>query len=341
MTLCASRMSRRRTVLLALAMALAGDAGAQTSSGLSPVAYTRPEALTDALLAAQPIPRALDGTPDPNGRIVSMCIGMSNARDYCQAQIRLLKYDAEFQPVVWPTYRFHKAAQSGHTAQEWADPNDSVWSYAVSSLENAGASVYQVQHVHAYMTQAFPETHGVMTVGQVQAIVRNAKAWFPNVRVVEFSGIQWNNTTTGRAPVWSLHGDDALLASLVGSVDDVLVEYTQVYADGDVPNLQVASPRFPDGLTWVVGDWEADRVHPTLAGADKMAATVIDRWRRDPAKAWLWIDGGNAPAPAPIETAGPFDATVEREGTLCRVVLASLSAIVRADLAVCEAAGLR
>lgn len=316
---------------------------AQTFSGLPPATYSRPLALTDALLAGQPVPRAVDGTPDPNGRMVSVCIGMSNAVEYCKRQEKLLSDDPEYSAVTDTRFLFVRAAKPGHTAAEWSDPNEEQWALTVSAVEYFGATAAQVGHLHAYMTQAFPaERGGVMEASDIIAIVQNAKARFPNLSVMEFSSIQWTGTSTdGRAPVESVHGDDALLASMVGSIAGVVVEYTQVYADGDQPNAQTASPRFPAGLTWVAGDWVEDGVHPSADGAWKMGTSVIDRWRQDVAKPWMWVDRDSGPTTPPVvQSAGPFDAVVEREGLACRVVIGALSVIVPASLSVCDAAGL-
>lgn len=273
------------------AFVLSNEEPADPGTGNEPAIYSRASGLTDDLLDVLPdmVPRASDGTPDAGGRMYVVGIGMSNARDYHGYYTNLFN-SGDYLSLKAAGFRFYRASQSGHVASDWANPAENAWSQAVTGIINNGGTAAQVLHVDAFMTQSFPDTDGVMTATQVQAIVQNAKATFPNLVTMDFHSIAYTGwSTDGRAPLYSVVSDDALLATQVGLIHGVLVDYLQVYAEGETYNDQHTTTAFPDGIRWMQAtDFESDFVHPSATGAEKMARWVLSRWYEDPVKAWMW-----------------------------------------------------
>lgn len=260
-------------------------------TGFAPATYSRSSTLTDDLLAVLPdmVPRASDGTPDAGGRMYMVGIGMSNARDYHGIYTNLLN-SGDYLSLKATGFRFYRASQSGHVASDWANPLENAWSQAVTGIINNGGTAAQVLHVDTFMTQSFPDTDGVMTATQCQAIVANAKATFPNLLRLTWHSIAYTGwSTDGRAPLYSVHSDDALLATQVGLIHGVLCDYEQVYSEGETYNNQRTSAESPDGIRWLqASDFEADFVHPSTAGATKMARFIFSCWLDDPTMVWAF-----------------------------------------------------
>lgn len=260
-------------------------------SGFEPETYSRASTLTDDLTDVLPdmVPRASDGTPNSGGRMYVVGIGMSNARDYHGYYTNLFN-SGDYLSLKAAGFRFYRASQSGHVASDWANPAENAWSQAVTGIITNGGTAAQVLHVDAFMTQSFPDTDGVMTATQCQAIVANAKATFPNLVSLDWHSIAYTGwSSDGRAPLYSVHSDDALLATQVGLIHGVLCDYVQCYAEGETYNAQHTTAAYPSGIRWLEAtDYEADFVHPSAAGAEKMARWVLSRWYEDPVKAWMW-----------------------------------------------------
>lgn len=269
-----------------------------------PATYSRSGGLTSSLDAAQSslVPRDSSGTPDAGGYMTVLGLGMSSAKTHWD-RLKVLWRD----PSSWNTAKhtqlvYQRGADSGYVADNWANPDDECWTQAISRLGSnyISTTVNQVVHVHIMLTQSWPNDSGwqdgsivspigVMTSSQVTQIVTNAKAKFPNLVSLDLHSHAWTGlSTTEQAPVDVVHGDDALLATMPGTIAGVLVDYLQVYAQGDTFNAQHTTPEYASGFNSPATDYVSDGIHPSVAGADRMAQWVLSRWLADPVKAWMW-----------------------------------------------------
>lgn len=256
-----------------------------TSIGFAPSNYVRSAAYTYVGLKAKAgiVRRDALGQPSATGRIALLVLGMSNAKIVGDRQQWL--HDAD--PDKFPGSQIVNGAVNGQTASDWADPNDPAWREAAEAVATHGLSAQQVQAVHFTLTQKEPLTYGPMTKEQVRDIVSNVLEKYPRVRVIMLSGIAYTGYSTeiNRAPEPFVHDDSILLASVVVAGGfPVFVDFTDVWADGVLRN-----PR--TGLYYVCGDFADDGIHPSMQGRNKIAASILARWKRDPVfTGWLFSD---------------------------------------------------
>lgn len=205
------------------------------------------------------------GEPDPKGRVCVVLFGMSNAKAYQDPIGNLHKRDPQKAPGI----KFVEAAKGGHTAREWSDPANDVWLHAQLRAAKAKCAPSQIQAMQFYMTQSYPATYGVMTEAQLLAIVANAKALWPNLRLGYMAGLpstRWSDNPLlkakdrDRAPEWSVNADSHLMASIVESAPfAVPMVFLDHWSDAEIPNpltgaVETCARKLTDG------------VHPTVDG---------------------------------------------------------------------------
>jgi hypothetical protein len=262
---------------------------------LEPSTYFRSAAKLDALLNAVALIEPLDasGTPSETGKVCELLIGMSNAQDYGSA----LESWLEKEPYKSPRYVYVNGAKPNMTATEWANPAHGAWTHAANKLAGHGCAPPQVQVAHVVMTQREPATNGGMTDAQMRAIVANVVTKYPNTRWAELSGITTTIVSNDtRAPEPFVHDDSILLGggrfandTVVSGIVDaggwpVPVDFRDLWSLGPTPNPLT-------GFRWFCSDvLSTDGVHPTQgAGKARVALHLIDQWRADWVRAFMWV----------------------------------------------------
>lgn len=332
-------------LLLLLLPALAGakdlaiESGGRDAQGVlhanyPALDYTRPVDL-DAAARAISAQLAASIAANPSRKLLVMCMGMSIAQMACQRLDQLLSVfktaDEGFRDLKRPGARVIRCPWGGKTAKEWADPADPAWAECRDRIPFfvPGATVDDVVMGVILMTQAFPDTNGVMTQAQVQAVGTNFRANFPQAPFLVTTTIDWTGqggSINARAPVWSVHGDQQVLASTAGvHANGLFIDFLTSYADGNVPNPHTASSKNP-AITWGPADTASDGVHlvndgtvGTRVGADKMARSLLGRWLDDPIYWFLWAGkqapevGGGGGGPVSV----PLSGTLTKDGASC------------------------
>lgn len=312
-----------------------------TSSGYAPSAYVESPELTAALLAAAALiePYGTDGNPSAAGKVLENCIGMSNAIDMC-GRIYELLWNYDYKAIKALNYKLQRVAQAGHTAKEWANCADGVWTNAVNGAMNNAGTTNAVQDATIFMTQYAPLSNGVMTWAQLESIAKCHIHHFKKTRKLALSTIQWTGQSLAQnyAPVWSVASDDALMASYAGVHTYVVdgesvtipVAYVPIYADGNLPNPRIVSPISPAGLFYVAADSDTDGIHPSTIGRDKIARSMLERelnpqwWYRTKTIA---KPVAGPPPPPPTPAYGTLDnATRKLLSGACTVVWGALEA---------------
>ncbi|HEX4149694.1 MAG TPA: hypothetical protein VHY20_11935, partial [Pirellulales bacterium] len=132
---------------------------------------------------AQIVPLGADGKPAQDGKIVFVSISMSNAT----MEFAWFKKQADADPQKSAQVTIADLAQGGQTMARWADPDGAPWSVAMSRLEEAGLSPAQVQVAWVKLANARPtgelSEHGKQLETDTIAVLQNAKAKFPNLRI--------------------------------------------------------------------------------------------------------------------------------------------------------------
>jgi len=280
--------------------------------GLYPGGQNQPPAahLQEGLSRAAAIqPRNQLGQPDPQGRIVLLSIGMSNATQEFSVWQRRSAAD----PFRNPRLQLVDGAQGGQDAAVFANPLAPAWSVVDQRLQAAGATAAQVQVVwikQALMNPVagFP-AHALQLESDLRSITHNLTARFPNLQIAYLSSRTYggyaNNPQrqepltyeTAFAIQWliaaQIHGDPALnYSSTAGPVRAPWLAFgPYLWADGLQPRA--------DGLTWACADYQSDGVHPTHFGRYKVAALLDGFFHSEPT-AVPWFLGGSGQAIAAV-----------------------------------------
>jgi hypothetical protein len=248
---------------------------------------------------AQIVPRDRDGDPSPDGKIVLISISMSNWTQ----EFSLFKQIADRDPDKSPLVTIVDCAQGGQTMARWADARANPWSVAEQRLKQAGVTAAQVQAAWIKIANAGPTgelaQHGKPLQHDTTAVLQNARARFPNLRIVYLeSRIFAGYATSGLNPEpyayegafvvrWliqaQINGDEALnYDPRRGAVKSPLLLWgAYLWADG----LQ---PRQGDGLVWKREDLAGDGTHPSEAGRRKVADLLLKFCKTDAnLKSWF------------------------------------------------------
>jgi hypothetical protein len=249
-------------------------------------------------MAAQIVP--LDGNGNVNttsGKIVLMSIGMSDAYLEWDGGPNAFEPVANADPSKNPQLAIVNGALSGADASNWANPNSSAWLIAIARLKAAGLTADQVQVVWLKEAEAFPERYGgFLPAAQklqadLEAIARNLKTKFPNVKIAYLSSRTHAFTMTGLNPEpyafesgfavkWAIqdqiNGTGNLnWDSTKGAVVAPLLSWgSYLWANG-------TSPR-SDGFTWTLSDVSGDLTHPSSSGIGEIGQMLLAFFKTDP-----------------------------------------------------------
>lgn len=282
------------------------------SGGLYPSgSNSRPASHETAGLAqaAQVTPLDANGEPDPvNGKIVMVSVGMSNTR----MEFGAFKTQASSDDEVNPKLVLINGAIPSLTSEYWVDPNADAWTYLFSFLDSAGVTAEQVQVAWVKQTRTgggeFPAKAQVLQ-GDLQAIVRNLKTHFPNIKIAYLSSriraytYQYGLSPeplayeTGFAVKWlvesQINGNPELNYDPANG--DVMAPYLSwgpyLWADGQNPRS--------DGLVWLPEDLTEDCTHPTDSGIAKVAQMLMAFFKNDPTAAAWFLENPPPPPPPP------------------------------------------
>jgi hypothetical protein len=256
--------------------------------------------------AARPL--NLAGQPSPAGRVVLISVGMSNTS---QEFSRFIPMAAASQSVNHTTLAIVNGAQGGQDAQAWQQPTQPTYDVVQTRLQQAGLSEAQVQAVWLKQADAGPNSalpaanaDAYVLLTRLGNIVRAIKVRYPNIRVVFLSSrIYAGYASTGLNPEpysyesalsakWLIQaqanqmsggGIDPNAGDLdANTVAPWLAWGPYLWADGLTPRS--------DGLTWLCSDLNTDGTHPSTAGADKVAALLLDHLLASPfSRGWFGL----------------------------------------------------
>lgn len=260
-------------------------------------------------LAEQVVPRAADGTPDADGKVVFISIGVSSTLGQFKGLLSVIEANGGVDDSVL----IANTAQVGRALGQWSQPgNDSTWNRADGIIGDLGATPEQVQVAWMMLP---PRTRGPRDltrareeVGQLVAVAQRAKAEYPNLQLLYVSSRMYGGyiNDTDSEPNAYLHGfstkwliEDQIngAASLNADPDKgtVLAPWLDwgpyLWADGLTPRA--------DGLTWECDDYAFDGVHPREdTGAVKVGQLLYDDLMADPTASWFRSGEGAALPPA-------------------------------------------
>jgi len=241
-------------------------------------------------LARAVSPLDADGKPAPDGRIVLLSVGMSNATQEFSAFQRLASADSTLNPRLVIV----DGAQGGQTAAVTAKADANYWTVTAQRLQAAGVSAAQVQVVwvkqaNAGPTQPFPAEAKKFQADIAQTL-RNLREKFPNLKIAYLSSRTYGGYAatplnpephayeTGFAVKW-------LIADQIAGKNSVpatpwLAWGPYLWTDGTKGRA--------DGFTWTRDDCAADGTHPSEAGRRKVAELLLKFFKSEPtAQPWF------------------------------------------------------
>jgi hypothetical protein len=253
--------------------------------------------------AAEVVPRNAAGTPDPQGFIGMIAVGMSNTTHEFGAfernQDRNGNRNARL--VLMDT------ALGGQTAAIISDPSAPYWTTMQQRLTAMGLTAAQVQvawlkEADAHPPDDFPG-HATALKDELVQVVQNLRAKFPNLKLCYLSSRIYGGYAapgslnpepqayqSGFSVKWLIEdqiaGSPALSYGQAGPAQAPLLLWgPYLWADGTNPRS--------DGLTWLITDLEGDHTHPSAAGEEKVAALLAAFFASEATAAPWWRAGSD------------------------------------------------
>ncbi len=248
---------------------------------------------------AQIKPLNTRGEPAIDGRVVFVSISMSNATQ----EFSKFKELADRDPRKSPSLTIVDCAQGGRAMAEWVAAGAQPWTVAEGRITNAGVTPEQVQVAWIKLANKGPRgslaEHGQKLEHDTLAVIQNAKARFPNLRIASLSSRIYGGYTMGALnpepyayesafPArWliqrQIKGDTALNydASRGDVKAPLLLWGPYLWADG-------VTPRAADKLVYTREDLREDGTHPSEQGREKVAKLMLEFFATDEfAKPWF------------------------------------------------------
>jgi len=248
---------------------------------------------------AKIVPLDSDGKPAKDGKIVLVSISMSNATQ----EFSFFKRIADADAAKSSSLTIVDCAQGGQAMAQWTDPSAKAWAEADRRLATANISAKQVQIAWIKLANVGPSgeltEHGKKLQKDTLAVVQNARARFPNLRIAYLGSRIYGGYASGKlnpepyayegafAVRWLIQDQIKGEASLNhdperGAVKAPLLLWgPYLWADG-------TTPRQSDGLVWERKDLAGDGVHPSDSGRQKVAEMLLKFFKTDAlAKTWF------------------------------------------------------
>jgi len=240
-----------------------------------------------------------DGKPAEDGRVVLISISMSNATQ----EFSEFKRIADVDPAKARRLIIVDCAQGGQAMAEWVPPDARPWTEAQRRISAAGVTPAQVQLGWIKLANKRPqgdlEEHGRILQRDTEAVLRNAKARFPNLRIAYLgSRIYGGYGTTSLNPEPYAYESGFVVRWLI---QDQIAQKDAMNYDPAKGAVQMSlllwgpymwsdgtTPRQGDGLVWASEDFGGDGTHPSPAGRTKVANLLLDFFKTDPlANPWF------------------------------------------------------
>ena len=236
--------------------------------------------------------QALDtgGEPSTSGKIVMVCIGMSNASSEFSQFIRLADAGAHKNPSLLMI----DAALEGAAATLIALPSSDYWKHVDCQLQRHEVSSAQVQviwlkTVLAHERRGFPE-HARFLQQKLNSIMGLLSRKFPHLKLVYISsrtygGYSESDLSPEPVAYESAFAVKWLIEERINNPGfDRSIPWVSwgpyLWADGSTPRS--------DGISWERSDFEPDGVHPSAQGVMKVATMLLEFFQNDTtAKPWF------------------------------------------------------
>jgi hypothetical protein len=186
---------------------------------------------------------------------------------------------------------------------EWVNPDARTWEVAARRIDSAGVTAEQVQVAWIKLANKSPsgdlKTHGGKLQSDTLAVIQNAKAKFPNLRIAYLSSRIYGGYSGGALNPEPFAYESAfpvrwLIQDQIAGKEELRFESTDQPAKAPIllwgPYLWAdgVTPRKSDSLNWTRDDLAGDGTHPSQSGREKVARLLLSFFKEDPlAKGWF------------------------------------------------------
>lgn len=259
-----------------------------------------------------------------NGKIVFISVGMSNTTDEFSVFVPLANAD----PAKNPQLVIVDGAQGGQDASKWIDPNAATWTTVNSRLATASVTPAQVEVAWVKQALADPNAlgafpkHAQILQSDLEAVARNLKTNYPNIKVTYFSSrtrAYTNDPTTLNPEPFAYESAFSVRWSIEDQLNGAgnlnfdpnkgvvvapwMAWAPYLWADGTNPRS--------DGFTWLCSDLESDFTHPSTTGRNKVAHELLAFFKTHPtATPWFLRSAVTGQPPTVSATANPTSGVV-------------------------------
>jgi len=250
-----------------------------------------------ALAKIEPLDAA--GKPAIDGRVVFVSISMSNATQ----EFSMFKQIADRDRRKSPSLTIVDCAQGGQAMAEWVAAGAQPWTVAERRITNAGVTLDQVQVAWIKLANKGPRgdlnEHGKKLEQDTLAVIQNAKARFPNLKIAYLSSRIYGGYTTGALNPEPYAYESAFPARWLIQRQvkgDAALNYDASRGDVKAPLLlwgpylwaDGVTPRAADKLVYTREDLGDDGTHPSKVGQEKVAKLMLEFFANDElAKPWF------------------------------------------------------
>jgi hypothetical protein len=238
-------------------------------------------------------PLNAEGAPDDNGMIGFVSISMSNATQ----EFSRFKQIADSSSLKSPKVRIVDCAQGGQAMAQWVPRDGRPWQETRRRLVVAKVSPRQVQAAWVKLANVAPtgslSEHGHKLERDTLAVLQNAKAEFPNLRVVYLgSRIYGGYAISGLNPEpYAYEGAFAvrwLIQRQLEGDPELVLNKCPLLLWGPYLWAEGAKGRKLDSLVWNRSDFAADGTHPSDSGRQKVAELLLQFLTANP-QARMWF----------------------------------------------------
>jgi hypothetical protein len=258
-------------------------------SNVPPAAHAK--AAQAQLARIQPLDA--NGKPSADGKIVFVSISMSNATQ----EFSFFKTKADASPLKSPKVTIVDCAQGGQAMAEWVPADGHPWEETKRRLTQAGVSPLQVQTAWIKLANKAPggslQEHGKKLEADTLAVLHNARALFPNLRIAYLGSRTYGGYANGGlnpepyayesafAARWLIQRQAKGDPELAEAKSPLLLWGPYLWAEG-------TKGRKLDNLVWERADFGGDGVHPSESGREKVSTLLLNFLTKDPfAKSWF------------------------------------------------------
>lgn len=260
-------------------------------------------------IAGQIQPLDINGIPDPNGHIVMISVGMSNASSEFNGLISAVHEDPETNPAL----KLINGAQGGRVADRWLDPDAETWREVNRRLNRYDATPQQVQVAWVKQVRTrggdFPEKAELLQ-SDLETIARNLLLHYPNLKIAYFSSrtrsyTYWRGLSPEPAAFESGFSVKWMIEKQINR--DPTLNFDPEQGEVNAPYLSWGPYLWIDGLNersdgrvWTPEDLARDCTHPSQQGNQKVVVMMMEFFKTDSTTVGWFLD-----TPPAAETAAP------------------------------------